>query len=76
MTMRFGDMDDFLREDKFGPSDSDKTLAKDLSNIDDGLNDWEVGFVESIVKRVEDERMPLTENQRTKGNQILERLGL
>ncbi len=51
----------------------DTSLVDELCAIERGLNDWELRFVESITRWVED-GSPLTGRQRTKGEEILARL--
>ena len=42
-----------------------------LCDIDSGLTQWEVGFVEDIARRVLDQHLPLTDAQRAKAEHIL-----
>lgn len=49
----------------------DRDRANDLLAIESGLNDWELGFVDSIAKRVLDDKKTLTSGQRQKADQIL-----
>lgn len=50
----------------------DSELVETLCEIDSGLSAWEIEFVESLAKWVQDEGRSLTENQRTKALEILE----
>lgn len=49
---------------------TDAELIQALTGIEDGLTEWEVGFVESISKQ----KYPLTPKQRAKAEKILEDL--
>lgn len=50
---------------------TDDELVDELCDIESGLSEWEIRFVESVAKRVNDSQ-PLTQTQRTKCVQILE----
>lgn len=52
---------------------SDFLVVGELCNIDHGLTDWEVNFVESVVRQVQDERRPLSPRQREVAEAILDR---
>jgi hypothetical protein len=52
---------------------TDKELVDTLCEIDRGLSDWEVDFVESIAKQVEQHRS-LSEKQRAIANRIMSKL--
>lgn len=54
---------------------SDGEIIEDLLSVETGLTDWEVGFVESIAESF-DQYKSLTDLQRKKAEEILERLGL
>lgn len=49
----------------------DLDRIRDLAEIEDGLNDWEMGFVDDVFHQVMDGR-PMSEAQRAKADQILE----
>lgn len=49
---------------------SDTDLVNRIDAYGKNLTSWEVGFVESISRRVKDDRLPLTEGQRTRARQI------
>lgn len=51
---------------------NDSELVETLCAFDSGLSPWEVEFVESLAKWVQDEGRSLTDRQRTKALQILE----
>lgn len=53
--------------------DEDRELVAELCEIESGLTEWEVDFVDDIA-RVVDTR-PLSERQRAKARQILEEKG-
>lgn len=48
----------------------DRKLADELCEIEWGLTDWEVEFVESIARQVHDDKRALTPDQRKKAEQI------
>lgn len=52
----------------------DEELVEALCDIDDGLTEWEVEFVESIAKQFKAKGY-LTSGQRTKAEQILDEKG-
>lgn len=52
---------------------TDKELTDSLCEIDRGLSDWEVDFVESLAKQVESNRK-LSDKQRTIAERILSKL--
>lgn len=54
--------------------DDDRLLTDKLCDIDEGLNEWEVNFVESIAKQTERGEI-LTPAQREKANEILDKKG-
>ena len=43
----------------------DRTLLERIDKYGKGLSEWEVDFVESCMKRLEDDEEPLTEKQRS-----------
>jgi hypothetical protein len=49
-------------------------LVEELCEIEDGLTPWEVQFVESIARQVNDFGIGLTDKQWAKAMAILERL--
>ena len=51
----------------------DAAIVKELCDIEYGLTDWEVDFVESIAKQVES-GVQLTEKQYKKATDILVRI--
>ena len=51
---------------------NDGELIKALCDIEAGLSNWEVEFVESLCVWLEDEGRPLTAKQRDKAIEILE----
>lgn len=51
----------------------DRLLVTHLCDIDSGLNDWEVDFVEGIAKQVLDTNRALTTKQRIIGEMILKK---
>ena len=51
---------------------ADKELLDQLCDIEHGLTDWEVGFVDSVSRWVDD-RPYLTVTQRQKAQEILAR---
>lgn len=53
----------------------DADLVEELAEIEDGLNEWEVEFVESVCQQVLEERLSLSEKQREKAKEILEEKG-
>ena len=53
---------------------SDADLVKALLDVEEGLTGWELDFADSIAKQVEAGR-ELSDKQREKIEQILERLG-
>ncbi len=55
--------------------DEDRKLVDELCEIDSGLNDWELGFVESVTEQVIEEGYKLTDAQRDKAEQIMEEHG-
>ena len=52
---------------------SDAKLVAELCDIDEGLTRWELGFVESLAKQIENGRA-LSDKQREVATRILERL--
>lgn len=52
----------------------DTRLARELCEVDHGLSDWEVNFVESVARRVLDKKIPFTTQQRAKATQIMEKI--
>lgn len=50
---------------------TDQELVEELCEIDHGLSDWEVGFVDSLSRWL-DENDSLTDRQREKAEQIYE----
>ena len=55
------------------PTIEHRDLVRDLCDIEEGLSEWEVGFVESIARRVEDGERALTARQALMGHAILGR---
>lgn len=51
----------------------DAEIVEALCDVDEGLSEWEVEFVDSLAKWLKD-RGPLTEKQRAKAEQILSKL--
>jgi hypothetical protein len=54
--------------------DEDRALVARLCEIDDGLSEWEVRFVESVARQVLDNRV-MTATQRARAQQIEEDRG-
>lgn len=46
----------------------------DLLAVESGLTDWEVGFIESVSRRVENGRLPLTDKQAATLHRIWDRV--
>ncbi len=42
---------------------NDTKLVEELCEIEEGMSDWEVDFVEGIAKQVLDDRKPLSPKQ-------------
>jgi hypothetical protein len=59
--------------DHFDILEQDHDLAAELCAIEEGLSEWEIEFVESIMRRV-DRGQTLTEKQRDKALSIHRRL--
>lgn len=55
--------------------ENDTGLVEDLAAIEDGLNDWELEFVESVCRQVLKKNVPLSDKQKAKARQILEEKG-
>ena len=53
--------------------DEDKELVAALCEIESGLSEWEVDFVDDISRSVE--KQPLSQRQREKAEQILDEKG-
>lgn len=53
---------------------TDEALVRDLLAVDDGLTDWELGFIESLAEFLFDKGRALTDRQRAKADQILRRV--
>lgn len=53
---------------------TDTELVTLLNNIEAGLNGWELDFIDSVTSQVLDEKLELTEKQRAKAEDILERI--
>lgn len=53
---------------------SDAEIVADLCEIERGMSEWEVEFVESLAKQVRSSGYALTARQREKALEILERL--
>jgi hypothetical protein len=53
----------------------DEATVQALCAIEDGLNAWEVEFVESVAEQVIDQGRPLTDAQREKAEKIIEQKG-
>lgn len=51
---------------------NDRELVDALCEIDHGLRDWEVEFIESIAELVIDQQQELSPAQKRKGEEILE----
>lgn len=49
---------------------SDEDLVKGLCEIESGLTDWEVKFVDSVASRILDRRIELTDKQRNIAERI------
>ena len=45
----------------------------DLLRLEEGLNDWEVAFIESLSQRLETGPLPLTDRQISKLDEIWDR---
>ena len=54
--------------------EADARLVRELCDVDEGLTQWEINFVESIAKQVIDKGRELTEKQRETARKILERV--
>ena len=52
----------------------DRILADKLCEIDDGLTDWEVDFVEGIARQVHDQKRALSPKQFQMANNLLRRM--
>jgi hypothetical protein len=53
----------------------DRELVRALCDIDRGLTDWEVAFIEGIAHQVIDQRQQLTPRQLKSALQIHDRMG-
>ncbi len=53
----------------------DRKLVDALCEIEEGLTDWEVDFVEGVAKQVHDDRRALTPDQLKKALEIQEDKG-
>lgn len=53
----------------------DRELVDALCEIDRGLDDWEVDFIEGIAKQVHDQRQQLSPRQLKAALQIHDRMG-
>jgi hypothetical protein len=53
---------------------TDQQIMKELCQIENGLSEWEVGFVDDVTKQVE-AGGSLSKDQRKKAEQILEEKG-
>jgi len=56
--------------------EGDQAIVRMLLDVEEGLSDWEVRFVESLGRWVFDEGRQLTDRQRAKVDEVLVRLGL
>ena len=54
--------------------DEDHVLVTELCAVDEGLTDWEVGFAESLGRRVFDTGRGLTGKQRARAQAIMDRI--
>lgn len=54
---------------------TDKELIQALCEINEGLNDWELGFVDDIAQRALVKKEALTPRMRKKAEQILSEKG-
>jgi hypothetical protein len=54
-------------------SEEDAGLVSDLCEVDEGLSTWELDFVESLAEQ-RDAGRPMSDRQRAKATEILERL--
>lgn len=54
---------------------SDRELVDALCDIESGLTDWEVNFVEDVATQIIDNKQLLSEAQLKKAEQILEEKG-
>lgn len=52
----------------------DEAIVRELCDIESGLSSWELDFVESVARQVEDRGRSLTPSQRQKAEQILDRI--
>lgn len=57
------------------PSKEDRDLVQALCDIDHGLTDWEVDFVEDIARQVLDRKQGLTPKQLEVALRIQEKKG-
>ncbi len=55
------------------PKPNDSELVQKLCEIKDGLNGWEVGFIEDLAQRVLAHHQDLTPRMREKAEAILRR---
>ena len=53
---------------------ADLELVKEMLEIEDGLNGWEMEFVISVGEKVLEKGFSLSEGQRAKCNEILARM--
>lgn len=49
----------------------DRWRVEQLCQIDAGLNDWELRFVDDVASQVLDDERPLSRKQREKADEIL-----
>lgn len=54
---------------------TDEDLVRELCDIESGLSDWEVEFVENVARRVLDEHLSLSPRQRETAEKIKEKRG-
>ena len=63
-----------MRKRKKTMARTDKKLIEELCDIEEGLTEWEMDFIESIAKW-HDSRGCLTDSQHDKAEEILEEKG-
>lgn len=56
--------------------DTDTSLVEALLDVDSGLTEWELDFVDNLGRQVIDQQRELSEKQRAKAEEIRDRLGL
>lgn len=54
----------------------DEELVEQLLDVESGLTEWEVDFIDNLGRQVIDQQRELSEKQRAKAEQIRDRLGL